>query len=100
MNSIFYDLPISSLVLLVFLFALLLLKAVATAITLGSGGVGGIFAPTLFMGGTLGFLYAKVLDRVSLLSNIPAGSFVLLGMAGLMAWCVKARPPDLDLHDR
>lgn len=89
-NSIFYDLPIRSLVLLVFLFALLLLKAVATAITLGSGGVGGIFAPTLFMGGTLGYLYAKVLDRVSLLSNIPAGSFVLLGMAGLMAGVLHA----------
>ncbi len=89
-NSVFYDLPLDSMWLLVFLFALLLLKAVATSITIGAGGVGGIFAPTLFMGGTLGYLYAKVIDRIGAVGEMPAGNFALLGMAGLMAGVMHA----------
>lgn len=90
LNSVFYDFPIDSWVLLLFLFALLLLKALATSITLGAGGVGGIFAPTLFMGGTLGFLFSKFSDRVFQGNELPAGSFALLGMAGLMAGVLHA----------
>lgn len=90
LNSVFYELPLGSWLLLVFLFALLLLKAVATSITIGAGGVGGIFAPTLFMGGTLGYLYAKLIDRINAYDILPAGSFALLGMAGLMAGVMHA----------
>jgi CIC family chloride channel protein len=90
LNSVFYELPLGSWVLLVFLFALILLKALATSITLGAGGVGGIFAPTLFMGGTLGYLYAKLIDRVGAFDAMPAASFTLLGMAGLMAGVMHA----------
>ncbi|MGF1566136.1 MAG: chloride channel protein [Flavobacteriales bacterium] len=90
LNSVFYELPLSSWALLLFLFGLLLLKAVATSITLGAGGVGGIFAPTLFMGGTLGFLYSKLVSRVEFFGVIPTGSFTLLGMAGLMAGVLHA----------
>lgn len=90
LNSVFYELPLNSWVLLVFLFALLLLKAIATSITLGAGGVGGIFAPTLFMGGTLGFLFAKLIDRTGAFSGLSASNFTLLGMAGLMAGVMHA----------
>ncbi len=90
LNSVFYEFSVDSWVLMGFLFALMVLKVVATGITLGAGGVGGIFAPTLFMGGTLGYLFAKVLDRGQLIAALPVGNFALLGMAGLMAGVLHA----------
>lgn len=90
LNSIFYEFSVDSWVLIGFLFALMVLKVVATAITLGSGGVGGIFAPTLFMGGTFGYLFAKLLERGQITEALPVGNFALLGMAGLMAGVLHA----------
>lgn len=90
LNSVFYDLPVDSWLLLGFLFALMVLKVVATGITLGSGGVGGIFAPTLFMGGTFGYLFGRFLEKAPKMGALPVGSFALLGMAGLMAGVLHA----------
>lgn len=89
-NSMFYDLPVDGWWILLFLTGLLVLKVLATGITLGSGGVGGIFAPTLFMGGTLGYLFGKVIDKLHITQALPVGSFALVGMAGLMAGVLHA----------
>ena len=89
-NSVFFEVSMESWYLFGFLFALMVLKVVATGITLGSGGVGGIFAPTLFMGGTFGYLVAKVLQKTPAAGDIPVGNFALLGMAGLMAGVLHA----------
>ena len=64
---------------------LLLLKIIGTSLTLGSGGSGGVFAPTLFMGAMLGTAFAIVAR--SLLPDIvaPPGAYALLGMAAVFA---------------
>ncbi len=72
-----------------FLLAILLFKAVATASTNGAGGVGGVVAPSLFIGGVLGFLFSSVCNNVFGL-NMPSSSFTLTGMAGLFASILHA----------
>ncbi len=90
LNSMFYQVSADSWVILAYLFALLILKVIATGITLGAGGVGGIFAPTLFMGSTFGYLFGKLSQRTLWFENLPVGSFALVGMAGLMAGVLHA----------
>jgi CIC family chloride channel protein len=64
---------------------LMFLKLIATTLTLGSGGSGGVFAPSLFMGAMLGTAFELVLT--SLFPNIPAppGAYALVGMAAVFA---------------
>jgi CIC family chloride channel protein len=73
--------------LLLLLFAL---KLIATALTLGSGGSGGVFSPGLFMGATLGAAYGIVLHK--LLPQVAAGpaAFAVAGMAGLVGGATGA----------
>jgi CIC family chloride channel protein len=75
--------------ILLFLLCLLLFKVIATAVTVGAGGVGGVFAPTLYMGSILGFLYAKSMAFFNL-KELPVSNFALVGMAGLMAGVLHA----------
>ncbi len=88
-ESPFYQWNDNIYIILLFLLAIVLLKVVATAITFGSGGVGGIFAPTLFMGTTLGFMFAKVFSYFRIVS-LSESNFALVGMAGLMAGVLHA----------
>ncbi|WP_053990843.1 chloride channel protein [Mangrovimonas sp. TPBH4] len=70
---------------------LVFFKIIASAITFGAGGVGGIFAPTLFMGSIMGNCIAKVLNNTVLINNqISESNFTLVGMAGLMAGVLHA----------
>jgi CIC family chloride channel protein len=62
---------------------------VAMTATTGSGGVGGIFAPTMFMGGFTGYIAARLLNLFTFI-DIPEKNFVLAGMAGLMAGVMHA----------
>jgi len=66
-----------------------MLKVIASSSTNGAGGVGGIFAPILFIGGLNGFLIASLLNRF-LNIDIPDNRFVLVGMAGAMAGVMHA----------
>ncbi len=75
--------------LIFFLVCLILLKVVATSSTNAAGGVGGIFAPTLFIGGVNGFVVASLLNRF-LNITLPDNRFVLAGMAGMMAGVMHA----------
>lgn len=75
--------------ILIYLGALLLLKVVAMAVTNGSGGVGGIFGPTLFVGGVTGFWLAQLINSFGFV-RLPQGNFALVGMAGLMAGVMHA----------
>jgi CIC family chloride channel protein len=72
-----------------FMFCLIMLKVFATSSTNGAGGVGGIFAPTMFIGGVNGYLVAILLNRFVGL-NLPDNRFVLVGMAGMMAGVMHA----------
>lgn len=73
----------------VLLLVITLLKVVATSVTFGSGGIGGIFAPTLFMGSGIGLLYASVLKYIGI-REIYTNNFVLVGMAGMIAGVLHA----------
>lgn len=76
---------------IILLVGLLLFKIVASAITFGAGGVGGIFAPTLFMGCIMGNCLAKVLNNIGILqSPVSESNFTLVGMTGLMAGVLHA----------
>ena len=63
---------------------LVFIKVVATAFTNGSGGVGGVFAPSLFTGGVTGFLIAYLINMTGVIT-VPVSYFVLAGMAGVMS---------------
>ncbi len=75
--------------LLLILFFLILLKVVAMALTQGSGGIGGTFAPAIFVGGVSGFFFAGLLNNLFGLS-ISLSNFALVGMAGVMAGVMHA----------
>ncbi len=75
--------------IIIFLGLIVLFKVVAMAVTNGSGGVGGIFAPSLFVGGVLGLLYARFINLFAT-SGIPEKNMALVGMAGVMAGVMHA----------
>lgn len=88
-NSLFYDLKGQMHIALLLLFGILMLKVVATSLTFRAGGIGGIFAPTLFIGTMAGLLFASVINYFGL-ANLPLSSFAMAGMAGLLAGVVHA----------
>ena len=88
-GSVFYNMKDNRYWLLAFLCLLLALKVIAMAVTTGSGGVGGIFAPTLFMGGVSGYILAGVLNMIPMVT-VSDKNFVLAGMAGVMAGVMHA----------
>jgi CIC family chloride channel protein len=65
------------------------LKVVATSITFGSGGVGGIFAPTLFIGSSTGLLFAMLVSHLGI-AELSEQNFALAGMGGLIAGVLHA----------
>jgi chloride channel protein, CIC family len=70
---------------LIFFTALVVLvKPVATAVTIGAGGNGGNFAPSLFTGAYLGFFFSKLMNSTPWI-KIPEGNFSLVGMAGVLS---------------
>jgi CIC family chloride channel protein len=88
-NSPFYLFQYSEWLVLVFLFLLLMLKTFATAFTTGAGGIGGVFAPSLFLGSIAGCFIATLLNTLFDL-EISVLNFTLAGMAGIMGSVMKA----------
>lgn len=70
--------------LIAFAGLIVLFKPIAAGITIGSGGNGGNFAPSLFTGSFLGFFFSKLMNTTGWL-KIPEGNFSLVGMAGLLS---------------
>lgn len=83
-NTYFFDYRNSVWVVLAYVIGLVFIKVVATALTNGSGGVGGVFAPSLFTGGVTGFLVAVLINMTGF-ATVPVSYFVLAGMAGVMS---------------
>lgn len=88
-NSFFRYFEIGDWTIIVFLVLVLLLKAFATSFTIFSGGNGGNFAPSLFAGGTLGYLFALVCQHIGF-TDVPVTNLVLVGMAGAMSGVLYA----------
>jgi|TARA_B110000503_G_scaffold132756_2_gene209125 chloride channel protein, CIC family len=72
------------------LMGVILLKPIATGLTIGSGGSGGIFAPSLYMGGLVGFFVGLVIQLIYPSAPINLSHFTLVGMCGVMSGVLHA----------
>lgn len=83
-NTLFESFKTNNWILIAFVGATMLTKVFATAITLGSGGNGGNFAPSLFVGSYVGFVFSKALNSTGL-THLPVSNFTMVGMAGILS---------------
>jgi CIC family chloride channel protein len=83
-NTLFSDFRNNSWVLLLFVGCTMMVKVFATGITLSSGGNGGNFAPSLFLGSYVGFFFSKFLNLTGL-TKLPISNFTMVGMAGILS---------------
>jgi len=91
LSNNFLDPQLSSAwVVIALLAGLVFFKVIASCLTFGAGGVGGIFAPVLFMGSIMGNCVAKILNTIGFGIEVSESNFTLVGMAGLMAGVLHA----------
>jgi CIC family chloride channel protein len=88
-KSLFFKFSSIEWVAIIYVTAIMFFKVIAMATTNASGGVGGTFAPSLFVGAFMGAIVALVCNTL-FDWNIPIVSFTLVGMAGVMAGVMKA----------
>lgn len=88
-ETLFADWLSQPLLMLLFIAALVLMKIIAAGITLGSGGNGGSFAPTMFTGAFLGLLVAYGVNLTGLV-HLNTSNFIAVGMAGALAGVMHA----------
>ncbi|MEN8157444.1 MAG: chloride channel protein [Bacteroidota bacterium] len=76
--------------LLVAIYILLLIgiKVIATTLTFAAGGIGGVFAPTLFMGANMGLLFGLLMNQLGV--DVSVSNMALVGMAGMIAGVIHA----------
>lgn len=83
-GSIIYQYLQNDIAILVFIGVLVFIKIWAVGLTLGSGGNGGNFGPSLFVGAYLGFAFARLIN-LSGIAQIPETNFTLVAMAGILS---------------
>ncbi len=88
-RSFFYWLADHQVSIIIFLFFILLVKPIATALTIGAGGSGGIFAPSLFMGGLSGYIFSSFVNTI-FGTSLSTSNFALVGMCGVMSGVLHA----------
>jgi len=82
-NSIFRFFLDHEWVILLFLGAVMFVKAIAASVTINSGGNGGNFAPSLFVGAYLGYIFSRLVNLTGL-TALPISNFTLVAMAGML----------------
>ena len=89
-SSLFYNSSHESMTyLIIFLTLVMIVKVIAMAVTTGSGGIGGIFAPSLFMGGLSGYILAFLFNLFPF-CHVSSKNFVMAGMAGVLSGVLHA----------
>ncbi len=83
-NSLLNNLPFNEIMILLFVGCLVIMKSLATGLTIGGGGNGGNFAPSLFIGAYLGFFVAKFVNLFKW-DDLPETNFMMVGMAGILS---------------
>ena len=86
-NSLFYG---HSQLLILYIGLVTFTKVFATSATNGSGGCGGTFAPSLFIGGFAGFFFSRLWNMNQIGVYVPEQNFTLMGMAGVMTGVMHA----------
>ena len=89
-NTLFAKFSHTDWVLLIYLVAIMLFKVIAMATTNAAGGIGGTFAPSLFVGAFAGAIVAVICREFFHWHEVSITSFTLVGMAGLMSGVMKA----------
>lgn len=89
-NTFLYGYRHITVVFLAYVLFIMFIKVVAMALTNGSGGVGGVFAPSMFMGAFLGLFVARLLNVCFPALALPEANFALTGMAAVMAGVMHA----------
>jgi len=77
--------PDNPLLFLTWLMGLFCAKLLSTLSSFGSGAVGGVFTPTLFLGAALGAILGTGLHQIGLQTELPSGAFALVGMGSMLA---------------
>jgi len=88
-RSIFWNEQNNIHYLLIYGFAIMMLKVVATSITVNSGGNGGMFGSSLFIGALFGFLFSRIVN-ISGMHSLIEINFIVVAMAGILAGVVHA----------
>ncbi len=88
-NSIVESFKHNPWAIIIFTFIIIIVKIFATSLTIGAGGNGGIFAPSLFTGALTGFGLAFLVNTIGL-SDLNIPNFVVVGMAGILSGVVHA----------
>jgi len=89
-NSLFYPLRDNMWFFVAFIILIMLLKVVATTLTIESGGIGGIFAPSAITGGLVGFVFARIINDFAIVKPLSESNFTLVGMAGVLGAVLHA----------
>lgn len=88
-NSLFSGFSNNSLFILLIAAIIILVKIIATSVTIGAGGNGGIFAPSLFIGAMTGFVFSYALNLTGLF-DLTVPNFIVAGMAGALSGVMHA----------
>ncbi|MCD4791661.1 MAG: chloride channel protein [Bacteroidales bacterium] len=88
-NYLFNTFSENQVVIIILFLVIILFKVVATSITFGSGGVGGIFAPTLFTGANTGLFFTYLIGAFGI-KTLSRENFAMVGMAGMIAGVLHA----------
>ncbi len=72
----------------IYLLAIIGVKVIATTLTFAAGGIGGIFAPSLFMGANMGLLFGLILNQLGI--DVSVSNMALVGMASMIAGVIHA----------
>ncbi len=87
-NTFFESWGQSFALVVIYILAIIFVKVIATTLTFAAGGIGGIFAPTLFVGANAGLLFGLVLNRLGV--DVSVSNMALVGMAAMIAGVVHA----------
>ncbi|WP_072934035.1 chloride channel protein [Chishuiella changwenlii] len=82
-NSLLETFKTNQWIILGLILIMILIKSIATGLTLGSGGNGGNFAPSLFVGSYLGYFVSKFFNLLGF--TVPIGNFTVVGMAAVLS---------------
>ncbi|MCV9934364.1 chloride channel protein [Flavobacterium sp. LS1R47] len=83
-NTLFESFRNNQWVLLLFVGCTMMVKVFASGLTIGSGGNGGNFAPSLFLGSYIGYFFSKFISLTGL-TQLPISNFTMVGMAGILS---------------
>ncbi len=87
-NTFFEGWSQSFVLVVIYILLIIGIKVIATTLTFAAGGIGGIFAPTLFMGANMGLLFGLVLNQAGI--DVSVSNMALVGMASMIAGVIHA----------